>query len=211
MTISDALLKEIFDAAPHNADGSRKFSAAQFAGATFEGTPGSTGRRSRATPGSAGRPSRVTPGSAGGTFEGDARFDEATFEGDAWFGETTFEGYARSSDVQGRPGSTRRPSSATPGSARRPSRARPVRHTQRTTTFEGYAWFRRGDLQGRRLVRQAPRNDDLQGPRLVHAGRPSRAIAGFGGATFEDDAWFASATFEGEMPVLGPIAVEEDA
>jgi hypothetical protein len=37
VTISDALLKEIFDAAPHDAEGRRTFSAARFDKATFQG------------------------------------------------------------------------------------------------------------------------------------------------------------------------------
>src|SRR6516165_10358488 len=61
VTISDALLQEIFGAAPRDADGSPKFSAIQFGGATFEGGAGF----------------------GGATFKGPAGFGRATFKGPA--------------------------------------------------------------------------------------------------------------------------------
>ena len=70
VTISDALFGEISDAAPHDADGHRTFSAARFDGATFKGD------------------ARFD----GATFKGDAGFDGATFKGDAGFDGATFKG-----------------------------------------------------------------------------------------------------------------------
>src|SRR5690242_19331563 len=70
VAISDALLKEILNAAPHDAESHPKFSATQFDGARFEGD------------------ARF----GGATFEGDARFGGAIFEGGAEFGKATFKG-----------------------------------------------------------------------------------------------------------------------
>ena len=83
VTISEALLKEILDAASRNTDGHPTFSAVQFHGATFDGNAKFNG---------------VTfKGDAdfvGATFKGDTRFAEATFNGGADFGGATFERYA---------------------------------------------------------------------------------------------------------------------
>ena len=94
LTISDALLQEILEAAPRKAYGHPKFSGAGFEGATFEGQAGFEGATFEGQ-----------AGFKGATFEGYARFNEATFEGqagfdgvtfksDVWFNEATFEGYA---------------------------------------------------------------------------------------------------------------------
>ena len=81
--ISDDLLCEIFDAAPHDAHGNPTFSGAWFEGATFKSDVEFAGaifnrgvRFDRAK------------------FEGDARFDRAKFEDDARFDGATFEGDA---------------------------------------------------------------------------------------------------------------------
>ena len=71
VTISDAFFREIFDVAPHDADGRRTFTAAWFDGATFEGDAWFDGA----------------------TFEDDAEFDGVTFKV-ARFDGATFKGYA---------------------------------------------------------------------------------------------------------------------
>lgn len=81
VTISDALLEEIFAAAPHNADGHPTFSAIQFGGATFEADAWFTGATFEG---------QATFTKA--TFRGTAGFSSATFEDAAWFGGATFEG-----------------------------------------------------------------------------------------------------------------------
>ena len=127
VTIPDALLKEIFDTAPHNAEGHLTFSAIRFVRATFEGYAGFDGA----------------------TFEGDAWFTGATFKGeDAWFRGATFKGYTDSTGRPSRatPGSTGRPSRATPGSTGRPSRAR---HGS-TGRPSRARCVQQGDLQGPR-------------------------------------------------------------
>jgi uncharacterized protein YjbI with pentapeptide repeats len=70
VTISEALFREIADAAPHDADGRQTFSWARFDGATFEGE------------------ARFD----GATFKEDAWFDRVTFKEDAWFRGATFKG-----------------------------------------------------------------------------------------------------------------------
>src|SRR5690242_16156495 len=70
VAISEALFREIADAAPHDADGHQTFSWAQFDGATFEGDALFDGA----------------------TFKEDASFRGATFEEDASFKGATFEG-----------------------------------------------------------------------------------------------------------------------
>jgi uncharacterized protein YjbI with pentapeptide repeats len=70
--ISDALLREIFDAAPQDATGHPMLSAARFDKAVFEGEAGFDGA----------------------TFQGKARFDGARFQGEAWFDNAVFEGDA---------------------------------------------------------------------------------------------------------------------
>ena len=69
VTISDALLQEIFGAASQDADGRPKFSAIQFGGATFEGAAEFDGA----------------------TFEGDAVFVAATFNFGGGFRQATFK------------------------------------------------------------------------------------------------------------------------
>ncbi len=73
VTISEAVLTEIFDAAPRNATGHTTFSRIQFGGATFKGMVGL----------------------GGATFKQMAWFDETVFEGDAKFNRATFETFAR--------------------------------------------------------------------------------------------------------------------
>jgi uncharacterized protein YjbI with pentapeptide repeats len=80
VTIQDALMREILDAAPQHADGHCKFSAARFDRATFEG--GAV--FSEAT-------FKGLAGFGRATFEGNAVFSGATFEGLTVFSEATFE------------------------------------------------------------------------------------------------------------------------
>jgi uncharacterized protein YjbI with pentapeptide repeats len=80
VTISDALLKEIFDTAPH-LDRRPTFSAIQFGGATFEGDAGFVGATFKRN-----------AWFGGTTFKDDAWFVKATFKGDARFSGATFEG-----------------------------------------------------------------------------------------------------------------------
>jgi uncharacterized protein YjbI with pentapeptide repeats len=174
VTISDELLQEIFDAAPHNADGRPTFSAVQFEratfeggawfrGATFEGGVGFDGatfkgeaRFARATfKGDAGftRATKDDAWFSGATFEGDAGFAGATFEGRAWFGEATFKGDAGFDGA----------------------------------TFERGAWFRGATFEGG----------------VGFDGATFKREAGFDEATFKRGAWFSEATFEGGVGFSG--------
>jgi hypothetical protein len=105
VTISDALLQEIFGAAPRDADGRPKFSAIQFGEATFGGAAGFGGTTFEGGAWFRGATFNDIatfggPAFGGGaefieaTFEGGATFDGATFERGAWFGEATFKGGA---------------------------------------------------------------------------------------------------------------------
>jgi uncharacterized protein YjbI with pentapeptide repeats len=177
MTISDALLKEIFDAAPHNTQGHLRFSAIHFGGATLEGEA------------SFDRATFINAWFGGATFEGDAWFDratfvevnfgEATFKGDAWFGGATFEGYA-GFDRATFKGDTGFPE----------------------TTFKGDAWF-----GGATFERYAGFGEVTFEGYAGFLGTTFRGDAGFREATFKGDAGFREAAFEGDVPALGPIAV----
>ena len=70
VTISEALFREIADAAPRDADGHQTFSWARFDRATFEGVAKFDGA----------------------IFQEDAWFDRVTFKEDAWFKGATFKG-----------------------------------------------------------------------------------------------------------------------
>jgi len=92
VTISNALLTEIFDAAPHDADGRQTFSAARFGGANFEDDAEFDRAKFEGA-------AEFKETKFGGdvcfyraTFKGDAMFDGAAVEGDAIFELATFEG-----------------------------------------------------------------------------------------------------------------------
>jgi Pentapeptide repeats (9 copies) len=191
VTISDALLKEIFDAAPHNADGHLVFSAFQLVGATFEGDArfdkatfnGDAEFDGAAFNGSAGFARATFKGDAGFaevTFENDPEFAEATFEGNAWFADVTFEGYARFARATFK------------GFARFVG-----------ATFNSYAWFDRATFKGDAEFDGAAFNGSAGFARAAFEGD-----AEFDGATFNGDAGFGEATFEGNVPALGPVVVE---
>ena len=166
-TISEALLKEIFDAVPRNADGHRTFSAAQFDGATFKGDANFSGAILKADAnfsgaifeadavfigaifeeGDSGHEAVFVDGArfGGATFKGDAQFEKAKFEGGAWFEKAKFEGGSAFVEAAF--------AVAEFGGAR----------------FEGLIWFYDADFGG---------------------------SAGFEGAIFEGDPGFARATFK---------------
>ena len=92
VTISDALFKEILDAAPLDADGHWTFSAARFNGATFRGEASFTNATFE---GGAWFTDATFGGNAefdGARFGHNASFEDATFEGDALFHGARFKG-----------------------------------------------------------------------------------------------------------------------
>jgi len=182
VTISDTLFGEIVDAAPHDADGHRTFSAAMFDEATFE----ADARFDKAT----------FKGDArfdGATFKADARFNGATFEGDAWFDEATFEGGAEFGRATFEGGAEF--GEATFERYAQFSRAtfKEIAQFGGATMFEGGAWFGEATFKADARFGEATFKDDARfGEATFERG------AGFDGATFvECDARFDEATFEG--------------
>ena len=183
VTISDALFREIFDAAPRDADERRTFSAAWFDGATFKGsarfvkaTFESDARFAGATfQGIARFDGPTAKGifrGAGATFKGSARFERATFEGAARFDKATFKGSARFEGA----------------------------------TFQGDARFAGATFKGMAGFDEAT----VQGDAGFH-GAKFQGSAGFHGAKFQGDARFDEATFSGGGAWFGGATFESDA
>jgi len=168
--ISETLAAEIFGAAPQTGHGRRKFSAARFDEATFEGDA----EFGEATFDGSAQFSRTTfnghAGFGGARFEGPARFGGARFTGKTGFDQTTFHEGARFGKATF-DGDTRFSQATFKGDARF-SGAIFNRNTRfDNTTFDGDARF---------------------------GGTTFKSEAGFGGAKFEANAEFAEAIFEGD-------------
>jgi hypothetical protein len=169
VAISDALLKEIFNAAPHNADGRPAFSAIQCDKATFEGDA----EFGQAT-------FEGDAGFGGATFKGDAEFGQATFKGDAVFSQATFEHKAQF--FKARFGADARFRQATfKGLA------------GFEATFEGDAVFYQAKFEGDDWLGHA-RFKGVAG----FSGAIFDDDATFSHATFEAEARFSRATFKGK-------------
>jgi uncharacterized protein YjbI with pentapeptide repeats len=222
VTISDALCGEIFDAAPHDADGHRAFSAAWFGGATFESTVRFDGATFEGTA-QFGNATFLGPARFDvATFEGTAGFDVATFEGGANFGGATFNG-AANFDV------AKFKHAAWFGGATFENTVRFSRATFKDTaanfpgaTFKGHADFGEATFERDASFGEATFERDasfsettFKAPAKFHRAT-FEGGADFGGATFNGDAYlgfqgdadFGEATFKGDVPVLGPITVD---
>ena len=197
VTISKALLKEIFRAAPHDKDDHLAFSAARFDRSTFEGgawfigarfedDASFTDARFEGDAGFDGVTFKRNVWFVGATFEGDAlhhkaaRFDRATFEGRAEFvgarfaGDASFNQGVKFEGVAGFVGAT----------------------------FEGDAGFDRATFKDASFDRAT-----FEGPFAQFGGARFEGRAGFSFARFKGTVVFNGARFEGDMPVLGPMAV----
>ena len=214
--ISDALLKEILDAAPHNAADKPAFSAIQFDRATFEGDATFYGA--------------TFEGNAsfdGATFEGGASFYRATFEGGARFSKARFEGNAGFSNArfEGELGSVLFDEASFKGIARFNEASFKGIARFDGATFEGDAGFDEARFEGgltqiigARFEGNAGFSKARLGGKVLFYSTSFKGItwfqeARFGrdtrfyGATFEGDASFDEVRFEGDVPVLGPITV----
>ena len=202
VTISNALLQEIFDAAPHNADGSPKFSAARFDGATFEGIAGFYGATFEGI-----------AGFGGATFEGDAGFGGATFEGYAWFGGATFEGGAGFGEEAIFESDARFGKATFKGDAGF-GEATFKRHALFEATFEGDARFDEATFEGYTRFGKATFEGDARFDKATFKRRAEfdkatfKDDAEFGKATFEDHARFDEATFKGHHARFGEATFE---
>ena len=211
VTISDALLGEIFDAAPRDADGRPALSAALFDGARFEGDAkffkatfdgGATFFKATFMRGAEFGGVRFE-GDAwfggvrfergaefkGATFNGEARFGEATFNGRALFSGATFNGEAWFGKARfagdANFGSTRFGGDAWFDEAR----------------FGGNASFQGTTFQGDGRFNEARFVDPEGGPWFDGAKFEGRA--GFNKATFDGRAGFAGVTFSGDAEFDG--------
>jgi len=185
VTISDALFEEILDAAPHDGDGHRIFSAAKFCAATFEGDAQfgeatfEGAQFGEATfEGDAQFRAATFKGDAqfsGATFKGDAGFEQATFKGDAWFERAMFNGddVMEGFDQFGR--------ATFKGVAQFVGAKFEGDALFDRVTFEGFAWLYRARFE-----------------RSAQFGLARFKGAGFRGATFKGDAGFGWARFEGD-------------
>jgi uncharacterized protein YjbI with pentapeptide repeats len=237
VTISDALLREILDAVPHDAGGRRTFSVARFDRATFEGDArfGEATFEGDASFGGATFEGDASFGEAtfkgdprfgGATFKGGARFGEATFEVHAWFNQATFEGGARFDKATFNDGAWF-DRATFEGDARFDGTTfEGVGAWFGGTTFEGGASFDGATFKGDARFDGTTFKEGAWFDRATFKGDASFGEATFKGgawfnqatfeggarfhrATFKGDAWFGEATFEGEVPTLGPIAVGE--
>ena len=176
VTISDVLFGEIVDAAPHDADGHLAFSAARFAGATFQGDADF----------------------AEATFKGDARFGGATFQADARFGGATFKGGARFA------GTTFESNVGFAGATFKGDARFAEGDTGLSgTTFESDVRFAEADtgLSGTTFEGATFQGDArFEGATFKYdvrfAGATFKGDAGFAEATFKSSAWFTEATFK---------------
>ena len=212
VTISDALFGEIFDAAPHDANGHLVFSSARFGGATFKGDAGfgeATFEGGETDFGEA-----TFEGEAdfvGVTIRGDARFDKVTFKGDTWFCEATFGlvahfDKATFKNVAGFDAATfgaawfdkatfkgaARFGGATFGAAGFGDATFERGADFGDATFERRADFGRATFKGAAGFGEATIKGDARFDKATFEGD-----ARFGGATFKGDARFGGATFKG--------------
>ena len=220
---TDALLKEIFDAAPHDADGHRAFSTARFDGATVEGNAdfgeatfkGDANFRRTTFKGLAEFDGATFKGNAsfgGATFEGNASFGGAIFKGymGAEFGGTTFKGFARFGEAtfKGHQGASFR-GATFKGNASFDRAA--VEHNAEFdgATFEGNASFRGTTFKGFARFGEATFGDDAEFGEATFEryggfrGATFKGLARFDGATFKGNASFRGATFKGNASFRG--------
>jgi hypothetical protein len=193
VTISDALLGEIFDAMPHDADGHLAFSVARFRKATFEGDAQFGGATFE---GDAGFGKATFKGAARfdrATFKGAAiGFDEATFEGAAQFGGATFMGAAVFRDAKFK------------GNAPSDKAAFGKARFERDALFDGATFERDALFDGATFKDAAGFGEAM-----------FEGAAQFGGATFMGAAVFRDAKFKGNAPsdkaAFGKATFERDA
>ena len=203
VTVSDSLLKEIFDVAPRDGNGCPTFSAILFDGATFEGDALFDGASFEGDAEFGGATFKNRAKFNGVSFKRATSFVGALFEGHAGFDEATFKGHAQFDEVR------------FPGSA-----------GFRKATFEGDAefggssfkdaTFRRATFKNRAGFTRASFERDATFEAAVFEGRAQfggvkfeRDIR-FTGATFERDAAFERATFNGHVGFTG-ATFERDA
>ena len=168
VTISDALLRKIFDAAPHDPDGHRTFSAARFDGATFD-VAAQLG----------GATFKDGAGFGGATFKGAAEFGRATFEGGAWFTGATFKSGALFDGARFGGGAWFDGATFEDGA------------WFKGTRFEDDARFDGAKFEDNAWFDGATFKDDAG-----FVGTTFKGHALFGGVTFEDYARFVTATFK---------------
>ena len=174
VTISDALFGEIYDAAPHDADGHRTFSAAWFDGATFEGEA----RFNEATFKGAAKFTRAT-------FKSDPSFDQAALEGNAWFDGASFKSQA-SFNAAGFKSHASFDGASFEDNASFGGAAFEGNASFDGASFKGNAWFDGASFKGNASFDVSFKSD-----------------ASFGGAAFKSDASFDQASFEGNASFIG--------
>ena len=165
VTISDALLMEIFDAAPHNADGHQAFSTIQFGGAIFEGCANFDGA----------------------IFKGRADFKEASFESRASFDGVSFEGRASFEWATFKIDSEPEPSQK---GYRYISHSETARTLFSGTTFKGHADFSGATFEDSTDFSGATFEGRAEFGAVTFGGGVT-----FAGTTFEDYAQFVHARF----------------
>jgi uncharacterized protein YjbI with pentapeptide repeats len=193
--ISDALLKEIFDTAPHNADGRPVFSAFQLAEATFKGEA----EFEKAIFGRAGFEKVTFQGDAGfggATFEHTAGFFEVTFEDTVGFFEVTFEDTVGFFEVTFK-GGARFTEATFKGHTMFTGATFQLEAAFGGATFQGKAEFDLVGFEGAWFSRAAFEGD------AVFDGADIERNAVFDGVTFQGDAGFLEVTFKGEAGFRG--------
>jgi uncharacterized protein YjbI with pentapeptide repeats len=186
--ITDALLRQVLAAAPHDAEDHPAFIAARFDRATFQGD--------------ADFATATFQGDAwflGATFRGDAMFDDATFQGVAAFARATFQGdavfyRATFQDAQFHQ-TTFRGDAGFHGATFRGGA------TFYRATFRGDAGFHGATFRGGPRFHGATFQGDAK-----FDGAIFRGDAEFDGAIFRGDAGFHGARFE-QARQLGPFLV----
>jgi uncharacterized protein YjbI with pentapeptide repeats len=213
VTISDALLKEIFDAAPHDADGHRTFSAIQFIGAKFEGDAGFAGATFKSDAGFIWATFKRNAEFDGATFEGVAEFSGAKFEGDTQFKKATFR-----SDTKFTGTTFKRNAEFDEATFKGATQFEKARFNDYAgfaeVAFEGAAEFDEASFKGGTVfgfvkfekavnLQRATFEDIARFDKATFVGpvrfndATFKSDAVFAGATFKDTAWFGGVTFEG--------------
>jgi len=216
VTISDALFKEILDAAPLDADGHWTFSAARFNGATFRGEASFTNATFE---GGAWFTDATFEGDAGfdkAKFRGEASFEWTTFEGSAWFGKAKFRGEASFHEATfgsqgGKKGGAWFTDATFGGNAEFDGARFGHNASFEDATFEGDALFHGARFKGTVMLARATFEvgawfGEATFERDANArfdGARFEGEAGFAGATFEAGARFAEATFNGNASFAG--------
>ena len=198
--ISDSLLKEILDAAPHNTDGYLTFSTVQCDGATLE---------SRAM-------------FVRATFKGAALFGHATFKGDALFSHAGFERFADFSNVIFEDGAAFDRATFKDNASFAQTTFNNVNFSKATfngaefgqaifkgdaefysATFKGDAEFGQASFEGNARFSDATFKGRTDFPEAIFKGDNARfsktrfeRFADFNNATFKGSAWFDEATFK---------------